>query len=454
MTRVHASLWDATQMATESERVPPSIEDSQAPVPAGPVFLSDASDDPGAAERIAVALRGAGTAERDDSGAWHPLELNTAVVDSVEGIGALAPDYEHLYRVTGNTLPFALQEWHLAWCGHFLDRDPQVRRQPLFHVLRDGSGECVAIVPLILARRRVGPLKVASISLLGADPNFTEIRNPLVKPGYERLALQAVHASLGDIGEWDWVDWNGIGGPLAAALAAEFTPLWYEVREDFVLDLPPSWEELRAGLSRNMRKWLRHCYNSLSRAGHRFELVVARELAEVRPALDRFLELHTLRARMPWGQKHEDSFTARPARHFLYDVCERFAARGTLRVFQLKIGGAIVASRIGFVAGDGVYLYYSGFAPAWAHYSVMTTTMAEAFKYSIAEGLKSVNLTLIREQSKLRWRPRTVEFHSALVQRQLLRSRLVCRAYSAIRSAQGAPGQLLRNLLWRNRGWT
>jgi CelD/BcsL family acetyltransferase involved in cellulose biosynthesis len=398
---------------------------------------------------------GAGTAEREDCGdAWHPLELNIAVVDSVEGIRALRSDYEHLYRATGNTLPFALQEWHLAWCAHFLDRDPQVRRQPLFHVLRDRSGECAAILPLMFTRRRVGPLKVASVSLLGADPNFTEIRNPLVKPGYERLTLQAVHASLASIDEWDWIDWNGIGEPLAAALAAEFTPLWYEAREDFVLDLPPSWEELRAGLSRNMRKWLRHCYNSLNRAGHSFELVVAREPAEVRPALDRFLELHTLRAQMAWGQKHQDSFTARPVRDFLYDVCERFAARRALRVFQLKIDGAIVTSRIGFVAGDSVYLYYSGFAPTWARYSVMTTTMAEAFKYSIAEGLKSVNLTLIREQSKLRWRPRIVEFHSALVQRQLLRSRLMCRAYLAVRSAQGAPGRLLQNLLWRNRSWS
>jgi TolB-like protein/lipoprotein NlpI len=47
-------------MATEKDRVPLSSEASQAPVPAGAVFLSYASEDAAAAERIAAALRKAG----------------------------------------------------------------------------------------------------------------------------------------------------------------------------------------------------------------------------------------------------------------------------------------------------------------------------------------------------------------------------------------------------------
>lgn len=49
-------------------------------------------------------------------------ELTTEVVSDLEGIAALEPDYECLYRLTGNTLPFALQDWYLAWCRHFLSR--------------------------------------------------------------------------------------------------------------------------------------------------------------------------------------------------------------------------------------------------------------------------------------------------------------------------------------------
>jgi len=73
-------------------------------------------------------------------------------------------------------------------------------------------------------------------------------------------------------------------------------------------------------------------------------------------------------------------------------------------VFQLRIADAVVASRIGFVIGDGLYLYPSGFDPAWGRYSVMTTMMAEALRYAIASGLRTVNLSLVDEQSTLQSR--------------------------------------------------
>ena len=138
---------------------------------------------------------------------------------------------------------------------------------------------------------------------------------------------------------------------------------------------------------------------------------------------------------------------------FLYDLCKSLAARDTVRIFQLQIGSEVVAARIGFVVGDSLYLYYSGFDPAWARYAVMTTTVAEAFKYAIANRLRTVNLSPNGDQSKLRWRPRVVVFHSALVQREILSSRIVCGAYRVAMSANGAPARLLKSLLRAHRDW-
>ncbi len=388
-----------------------------------------------------------------ESAASHSVELTTEIIVDVAGIRALKPDYEHLYRVSGNTLPFALQDWHLSWCAHFLNRKPQIQEQLLFHVLRNRAGECVAIVPLILARRRFGPLKLATVGFIGSDPALTEIRSLLVKPGYERRTVRAVHESLAKVPDWDWIQWSGISGAMAEAVAREATPQWQEVCEDCVLDLPSSWEEFRGGLKRNVRESLRHCYNSLRRDGHSFEFVVARERTEVLQALDRFFELHELRANMARGPKHRNCFAGRSLQDFLRDVCQSLAGRDAVRVFQLRIGTEIVASRIGFVVGDSLYLYYSGFDPAWARYSVMTTTVAEAFKYAIANGLTSANLSLTREQSKLRWRPRLVEYHSALVQREFLSSRIACRAYRVAMSGNGAPARLLKSIFSAHRDW-
>jgi CelD/BcsL family acetyltransferase involved in cellulose biosynthesis len=381
------------------------------------------------------------------------ITLTGDVVIDVDGITTLSADYEQLYRVTGNSLPFALQEWHLAWCRNFLNRNPLIPEHPLFCVLRELSGECVAIVPLILTRRRLGPLKVATLALVGADPSLTEIRTPLIKPGYERLAVRAVHESLARVPDWDWIQWDRVSDALADALNRETIPRWYDAVEDFVLDLPTSWQEFRAGLKRNMRESLRHCYNSLRRDRHAFELVVAQRPAEIPRAVERFLELHGMRAAMAWGPRHANVFAGRAAREFLHEVCTSLAARDALRIFQLRIGEAIVASRIGFIAGETLYLYYSGFDPAWARYSVMTTTQVEAFKYAIAHGIRSVNLSLTAEQSKVRWRPRTVRFHSALVHRKLLRSRIVSAAYRAAVTRRGPTARMLSAVFWAHRDW-
>src|ERR1700680_1026582 len=145
-------------------------------------------------------------------GKLRPVELTTEVVTTVEGIRSLKPHYERLCRVTGNTLPFALQEWHLSWCAHFLNCNPQISEQPLFHVLRNSGAECVAIVPLIVAGRRIGPLRLNTVDFIGADPALTEVRTPLIEPGYERLTVRAVHESLARRRDWDWIHWRGIGG--------------------------------------------------------------------------------------------------------------------------------------------------------------------------------------------------------------------------------------------------
>ena len=375
------------------------------------------------------------------------------VVADVKGIRGLSAEYEHLYRVTGNTLPFATQEWHLAWCEHLLSHTRRASQEPLFCILRKGDGSCTAIVPLILTRRRLGPLRVSALGLVGADPALTEIRNPLVEPGYERATVRAVHERLAELRGWDWIQWSGVSAALAQALSLEATPQWYQTLDDRVLDLPADWAQFSAALRRDVRESVERCYDSLRQAGHNFEFVVARDRVEVRWALHRFLQLHTLRANMPAGPSQPDRFTAHSLRAFLYEVCDRLAARDGVRIFQLRIADEVVAARIGFVIGDGLYLYYSGFDPAWARYGVMTTTTAEALRYAIASGLKSVNLSLTGERSRLRWDPRRVDFYSALVHRDAVRSRLAFGAYRMALAGGSAPRRFLQRLLQARQEW-
>jgi CelD/BcsL family acetyltransferase involved in cellulose biosynthesis len=387
------------------------------------------------------------------SGLLSKATVTVDTVTTVDGIAALRPCYERLQGVTGNTLPFALHEWHLAWCHHFLNRTPRIHDEPLFYVLHDSAGACVAIVPLILTRRQVGPLKIVSINLLGADPAMTEIRAPLIDPDYEYLTARAVRDHLAKIGDWDWIYWSGISDAFGEALAVDGRLLWQPALPDYVLDLAPTWEEFRRRLKRNIRESLRHCYNSLKRDNHSFELQVIENLPELRRGLDRFLELHALRAGLKTTSMHPDWFATQVTRDFLYEVCERLSRRGAVRLFQLKVGSQIAAMRIGFVAGDSLYLYYSGFDPAWSRYSIMTTTVAEAIKYAIAQGLKTVNLSPNKEISKTRWSPRQVDYKSAYEQGARLRSRLARRTYMTARSGKGLQSWVLQHLSLARRDW-
>jgi CelD/BcsL family acetyltransferase involved in cellulose biosynthesis len=375
--------------------------------------------------------------------------VTVETVTDLEKLETLQADYDRLRRVTASRLPFALFDWHITWCRHFLNADPRIRDEPLFYVLRNREGACVAIFPFIVSHRRVGPLKIVSIDILGADPAISEIRTPLVQSGYEHLTVRAVRDALDKLPHWDWVHWAHVEEPFAEALSASATLHWQPAIAHFVLDLPDTWEQFRSRLKRNIRESLRHCYNSLRRDRVAFEIEVIEKPVQVRRTLQRFLELHRLRATFPHGVSHPDRFASKPSEDFLYAICERFAAAGALRIFALKIDGQAVAMRVGFVVEDSLYLYYSGFDPRWWRYSVMTTTVAEAIKYAIANGFKTVDLSAGKDLPKMRWGPRQVDVLSGYEPRSRLLSRWANSAYIKARTGSGYSRKLLQRIASR-----
>ena len=361
------------------------------------------------------------------------LGVTVEVASSLEALQALQGDYEHLQELTGNTLPFALHAWHVCWCRHFLNIHRHIGMQMLIHAVRH-DGKCVAIVPLMRTHRFFGPMKITSIDLLGADPGVTEIRVPLVAKGYERRAATAVYESIASSAEPHWIQWAGITGDFGGALADQAPLRWQTPLTDYILDLPPRWEDLRVQLKRNIRESIRHGYNSLKREGLHPELRVVQNGPELIAAQERFLQLHALRALRDDTVKHPDVFASRAARSFLHELCEQLAPRGMVRIFELRVCGTVVATRIGFVIGNGLYMYYSGYDPAWSRYGVMTTTVVETIKYAIASGLTEINLSPGTDVSKTRWAPRMIQYPQAVQVSPSLVSEMAWEMYRRARA--------------------
>jgi len=170
-----------------------------------------------------------------------------------------------------------------------------------------------------------------------------------------------------------------------------------------------------AGLPRNFKEALRKCYATLRRDDLHHELNVAERPDAVKERVETFFELHHRRAQAPIATKHPDVFVTERSRSFLREYLARASEAGLAKVFELLVDGEVVASRIGFVLDDSLYLYFSGYLPKMSRYSVMTTCTVEAIKWAIAKGFQTINLSTGRDQSKLRWRPTEVSLIEAQV---------------------------------------
>ena len=149
----------------------------------------------------------------------------------------------------------------------------------------------------------------------------------------------------------------------------------------------------------------------------------------------RFFTLHAARSEAADMIFHSNRFVQPNARAFFMEYLHGVAERGELRIFELEIGGVVVASRIALLLGSDLYMHLAGYDPAWKTYSVMTVLVAEMFKWALAHGVERTNLSTGHDQSKMRWKPREVLFRDAVQVSPALRARAafgLFRAYEAL----------------------
>ncbi len=373
------------------------------------------------------------------------MTLQVTTLTTHHDLAELEGAWRTLLARTSNDLPFQLPEWDHSWWECFRQDAALIRDSLRIKVVRDGSGDLLGILPMMLTERPgFGPVRARTLALLGADRNVTEMRSPIVDPARQGEVARALATNLLLDRSWDWVAWQGLdrssefAGELDGARALQ----WGASETASIMPLAPTWEAFRAGLKRNIKESLRHCANSLKRDGLTARLVVAEERADVDRALDTFFVLHGKRAHDESGPEHPDRFAAETPRRFLRQVCERLSGHGGARVLTLFVNDEPVASRVAFVMPRCLYLYYSGYEPAWRKYSVATTLVAEAIKYAIGLGLPRLHLSMGQDVSKSRWGPETSELHNAVWTSPRSSSRAAFWLYSRSRRSFAADSTL------------
>jgi CelD/BcsL family acetyltransferase involved in cellulose biosynthesis len=369
--------------------------------------------------------------------AWRRrVKLVVRSLRDIADLHRLVPQWEELERGLPLKLPFSSPLWLLTWWRHYAQTRPLLSDALYGYAFFNGGGELLGLAPLMVTHRPGrGPLRLRQLQLLGADPNVTELSQVLAHPEHEEMVWQALQETLANDGGWDFARWWVTAGSGAErALRGRQSVEWDLDKPAFLLEPGSTWEAFKSSRPRNVKESLRKCYNSLSRDGRTFLFHAHTSSDAVARALDRVFALHRERARAADTVAHADVFATAQARGFIREVMDRFATRGQARVFELEIGGEIVAGRMGFVIDDTLYLYYSGYLNDWGRYSVMTTVTAEAIRHAIGSGLKTVNLSFGDDVSKTRWRPREVTFLGALQTADTLRAYLGRGAYDVFKN--------------------
>jgi CelD/BcsL family acetyltransferase involved in cellulose biosynthesis len=324
--------------------------------------------------------------------------------------GPLFAQWNALHERISPCMPFTSPEWNVLWWKHHRSDRLFVRDELYLLVVTDARNALIAVAPMMSTRRpSFGPVRLQTLRYFGADPNVTEIRGLICEPDNEVDALEAVRKHLAhELRRSDWVEWGALrrdNGVKELRKLPDSAKTTTREIEGYHLELPASWEALRASRSRNIKESIRRCYNSLKRDGLTPELRVVQAPEDVPAALETFFRLHSMRSLATNTVAHADVFRKDNDRAFITEYALGLAQRGQLRIFQLLISGNVVATRLAFQFNGEIYLYYSGYDPTWAKYSVMTTLLVEAMKWSIEQRLVILHLSTGSDVSKLRWSP-------------------------------------------------
>jgi CelD/BcsL family acetyltransferase involved in cellulose biosynthesis len=356
----------------------------------------------------------------------NPMTLHIERLSGPEAIEALTAEWELLEDQMSPRTPFTSPLWAALW-WKYLRQTQKIRRHEFFvHVMRDHSNKLVAVFPLVITHQPAwGPLQPRILQFFGAsDGSITENRRVVCRREDEAAVIEAFTRHLCKYkSNWDLFLWTGIRASDIDHNQHNALNLYGTVSE-YVVPLPESWDSFRTNLSRNTKEKIRKAYKLLSRDGHTFVFRAVEQPLEIPSAIDRFLTLHADRAQLRNRPKHRNYFSTESHRAFIHDFARQISGRGQLRIFELEIGGKVVASRLAFLFGREVYFYYSGFNVSWGKHSVMTTLMCETFKWLIERGVGLANMSTGKDLSKLRWRPHELSFHDAVLASPTLRGRV------------------------------
>lgn len=288
----------------------------------------------------------------------------------MESFHEFLPEWEELLSVSPVDSLYLTPQWQQVWWDNFGDG-----RKMAGYYMRD-AGALMA---------------VASLSRQGDEVTFTggpetfDYNDFLIRPGYETAFFSELLRSL----EADRVKRMTLyslmeTSPTLTHLPEQARSQGYRVEiieEDVTpgLELPNSWEDYLAQLSKKDRHELRRKLRRLESVEN-WRWYCIDDEAGVSGRLDDFLEL------MRMSDLEKDKYLTEKRERFFRSMAVRTTSLGLLKLFFLEINGQTVATSLCFDYGSSRLLYNSGYNPDYAYYSVGLLLNALCLRDAIEQG--------------------------------------------------------------------
>jgi CelD/BcsL family acetyltransferase involved in cellulose biosynthesis len=311
--------------------------------------------------------------------------LRTSVLGGPDCMAEICADWQDLAKNSPTATPFQSWEWQNTWLSFY-----RRTKKPHLVAIYEGS-DLVGLMPLT---RTGGPWR--TIRAMGSGPS--DYLHPLARLGYEASVAAVVADQLRELAKVDLIDLHQVRE--TQPLVEHFNPkMPIEQATCLLLDLPPTYDEYLATLSKSLRYDVRRLEKSLFKEGK----AVVEQVTEgqIGTGLDILFEQHKLR----WRKRGLPGAFIGRAQAF-HHAWGRLAIReGWLWLSILKLEGEPIGAIYAMRMGNTCYFYQAGFDPSKGSISPGTLLVAATIRRAIEEGLEQFDFMRGDEPYKRRWKP-------------------------------------------------
>jgi CelD/BcsL family acetyltransferase involved in cellulose biosynthesis len=331
---------------------------------------------------------------------------------------------------SGLTYPFLRHEWLRTWWDCFGSG-----RDLLALVVRSGH-RILALAPLMRERATMYGIGVRRIQFLHNDQTP---RADVIVAERADEAYQAIwNTLLNSHGRWDVLQLSQLPGESATpsrvqALAKTRgypTGMWRCDNAPY-LELTRSWDDYLGGLTAKLRSNIRNRIGRLKEFGEpRLEVIGdPREILEARQ--------DALALEASGWKRDEGTAIGSDAQlaRFYSQLAARAGASGWMRLLFLNVGGRRIATSYASIYQGRLFLFKTGYDPAYAKCSPFRVLTYFAIQDAMAKGLTEFDFLGDAEPWKLEWTATTRPHDWLFVFANTVRGRLVHSAKFQVRPA-------------------